>query len=265
MLHDTRIRTLVDYFDPNDCFPGIDLSGGVCYFLWDRDNNGECKVTQNLNGKSTTIVRPLLEEGEETFIRFNSALSIYSKIKSFEEESFSNLVSPQTPFGFVSSFKDFKDRPFHGCVKLHTVKGSKYISRHQVKKNQEWVNPNKVYISKSYGERGSFPYLFLAKPFVGHENSCCTQTYLMIGPTKSIEESENIRTYIQTKFFRFLIMLKKNTQDAMRKVYAFVPIQDFSEPWTDEKLYKKYGLTEDEIAFIESMVRPMDLGGADDE
>jgi site-specific DNA-methyltransferase (adenine-specific) len=264
MLNDKCIREIVDYFDPSECFPGIDLSGGVCYFKWDRDNVGQCKITQVLDGKSTTVIRPLLEDNEETFIRFNSAISIYAKIKAIREDSFSNLVSPQTPFGFVSSFNDYMEKPFQTCVKLHTVKGVKYISREQVKKNAEWVEPNKVYISKSYGERGSFPYLFLAKPFVGDENSCCTQTYLMIGPTKSRDESENIRTYIQTKFFRFLIMLRKNTQDAMRGVYSFVPIQDFSEFWNDEKLYIKYGLTEEEIAFIENMVRPMELGENDD-
>ena len=264
MLNDKRIRTVIDYFDPSECFPGIDLSGGVCYFLWDRDNTGKCAITQVLNGKSTMTIRSLLEDGEETFIRFNSALPIYSKIKAKQEDSFSGIVSPQTPFGLVSSFKDYKEKPFRNCVKLHTVNGVRYISKTQITKNTKWVDCNKVYISKSYGERGAFPYLLLAKPFIGDENSCCTQTYLMIGPTKSRNESENIKTYIQTKFFRFLIMLKKNTQDAMRGVYSFVPIQDFTESWTDEKLYAKYGLTNEEIAFIESMIRPMDLNGDDE-
>ena len=155
--------------------------------------------------------------------------------------------------------------PFKKSVVIHTVKGKKHILPDVVKKNQQWIGCHKVYISKSYGERGAYPYLFLAKPCIGEPNSCCTQTYLMIGPTASSEESKNIISYITTKFFRFLIMLKKNTQDAMRGVYEFVPLQDFSELWTDEKLYAKYGLTEEEVAFIESMVRPMELDGNDDD
>jgi len=127
-----------------------------------------------------------------------------------------------------------------------------------VTRNEQWINCWKVYISKSYGERGDYPYRFLAKPFIGEENSCCTQTYLMIGPFTNKKEAENVISYIHTKFFRFCVMQKKNTQDAMRGVYSFVPIQDFSKPWTDEELYKKYGLTEEEIKFIEEMIKPME-------
>jgi site-specific DNA-methyltransferase (adenine-specific) len=173
--------------------------------------------------------------------------------------SFAQLVSPQTPFGLLSSFKDYHETPIRNSIACHTVNGLKYIKSDQVHKNRQWINGEKVYISKSYGERGPFPYLFLARPFVGKSMSCCTQTYLMIGPTKSAKESRNIIQYISTRLFRFLIMLKKNTQDAMRGVYEFVPMQDFSEPWTDEKLYEKYGITAEEIAFIESMIRPMDI------
>ncbi len=265
MLNDKRLRAIVDYFDSAECFPGVDISGGVCYFLWDRDHAGACNVTSIRAGKETKQARPLLEDGNDTFIRFNEAISIFHKIRAKNEKSFSSLVSPQTPFGFVSSFSDYKDKPFSNSVKLYTVKGVKYISPDQVEKNSHWVTPNKVYISKSYGERGAFPYLFLAKPFIGEPNSCCTQTYLMLGPTQSRQESQHIQRYITTQFFRFLVMLKKNTQDAMRGVYSFVPMQDFSQEWTDERLYEKYAITADEITFIESMVRPMEIGENNDE
>jgi len=98
----------------------------------------------------------------------------------------------------------------------------------------------------------------LLSPFLIEPNSCCTETYLVIGPFKKKESTVYIINYMQTKFFHFLVGLVKNTQNAMKKVYQFVPIQDFSEPWTDEKLYKKYGLTQEEIDFIESMIRPME-------
>lgn len=116
----------------------------------------------------------------------------------------------------------------------------------------------KVFIAKAYGERGDFPYLVLGKPFIGNPNSCCTETYLVLGVFDNKDHANNFETYIRTKFFRFLVLLKKNTQNAARGVYEFVPLQDFSHPWTDEMLYKKYNLTEDEIAFIESMIRPME-------
>lgn len=204
------------------------------------------------------MIRPLLEDGSETFIRFNEAIPILRKIRALKEKTFDSLVSPQTPFGIVSSFKNYKEEPFKDSVEIHTVNGLKHISREVVSKNAQWIDVHKVYISKPYGERGSYPYRFLARPFLGNINSCCTQTYLIIGGFANKKECENVMRYINTKFFRFCIMQKKNTQDAMRGVYSFVPIQDFTKEWTDEKLYKKYGLTQDEIAFIESMVRPME-------
>ncbi|MBX9766812.1 MAG: Eco57I restriction-modification methylase domain-containing protein, partial [Bdellovibrionales bacterium] len=212
MLEDSRIRKIVDYPNATDCFPGVDISGGVCYFLWERDSRGACEVaTIKGNAVESRMERPLLEDDCDTFIRFNPAISILRKIKKFEEKTFDTMVSPQTPFGIISSFKKYKEKPFDGSIKLHTVDGVKYIEKEHVTKNQEWVNQEKLYISKSYGERGSYPYLFLAKPFIGDAGSCCTQTYLMIGPFEDRVKSENAISYIHTKFFRFLIMLKKNT------------------------------------------------------
>jgi site-specific DNA-methyltransferase (adenine-specific) len=122
----------------------------------------------------------------------------------------------------------------------------------------EWVNKDKVMIAKAYGERGDFPYLMLAKPFIAEKGTCCTETYLVFGPFSSKRICENVISYIKTKFFRFLVLQKKNTQNAAKGVYEFVPLQDFTHPWTDEELYAKYGLTDEEIQFIESMIRPME-------
>lgn len=228
--------------------------------MWDRDNRGDCEVvTIKGNAVVSRMKRSLLEEGCETFIRFNESISILRKVASKKEATFDRLVSPQTPFGLLSSFKDYKTKDFEGAVKVHTVNGVGYIKKEQVQKNPQWTKGWRVYISKAYGERGNYPYRFLAKPFIGEDNSCCTQTYLMIGPFKTAEISKNVISYIQTRFFRFFVMMRKNTQDVMRDKYGLVPQQDFSEPWTDEKLYKKYGISKTEIEFIESMVKPMDL------
>ncbi len=263
MLKDDRIRIIVDFPNASDCFPGVDISGGVCYFLWDRDHRGDCEIT-TIKGSDqvSKMTRPLLESKCETFIRFNESIPILRKISHLNEPTFDSLVSPQTPFGILTSFTDYKTEIFDGAVKLHTAAGIGYITKEQIPRNKEWIKGWKVYISAAYGERGNYPYLFLGKPFLGEKNSCCTQTYLMIGEFSSKAICENVISYIQTKFFRFCVMLKKNTQHAMRDKYALVPIQDFSESWTDEKLYKKYKLTKEEIAFIDSMVRPMELPNA---
>ena len=260
MLSDDRLKIIVDYPDATECFSNsIDISGGVCYFLWDRHYHGNCRVCSIQKGENMSqMSRPLLEKGCDSFIRFNEAIPILRKIQQHKEASFCKYVSPQTPFGIISSFKQYQETPFNGSIELLSVSGKKYIEDKYVTKNKQWINYYKIYISKSYGERGSYPYRFLAKPVIGYPNSCCTQTYLMIGPFKDEEECKNVISYIHTKFFRFCIMLKKNTQDAMRNVYSLVPVQDFSHPWTDEMLYKKYALTDEEIAFIESMIRPME-------
>ena len=110
----------------------------------------------------------------------------------------------------------------------------------------------------AYGAGEDFPHQIINKPFLGEPNSCCTETYVVIGPYENEEITKNVISYINTKFFRFMVLLKKNTQHASSKVYSFVPIQDFSKSWTDEELYAKYDLDDKEIAFIESMIRPME-------
>ena len=257
MLNDTRLSYLVDYFDSNDCFPGIDLSGGVCYFLWDQQHSGDCIVRSIINGKESIIQRPLIEKGNDSFVRFNSSISILEKIKQFQESSFIQLVSSRKPFGIATNEKIDTEKGING-IKIYAYPKNGYIESSKVSANKQSAYKPKVLISYAYGERGNFPYLVIGKPFIGEVNSCCSETYLMIGPFDTTNECENVMSYIRTKFFRFLVLLRKNTQHATSKVYQFVPLQDFSHPWTDEMLYKKYNLTEDEIAFIESMIRPME-------
>ena len=258
MLNDKRIRELVDYFDSTECFAGIDLSGGVCYFLWDRDNEGMCHIKTNRNGIISDANRYLLMNNSTTFIRFNEAVSILEKIQNRNESVMSSQVSNQRPFGFRTFFHGNEQPTSKDSVKIYGNKSIGYVSMSEISMNQTAVSQYKVYISRVYGERGDFPYLLLGKPFIGEPNSCCTETYVMIGPYANKKRAENVISYIKTKFFRFLVLLKKNTQDAPARVYSFVPVQDFDELWTDEKLYAKYGLTNEEIAFIESMIRPME-------
>jgi site-specific DNA-methyltransferase (adenine-specific) len=259
MLSDKRLTKVVDYFDSNECFPGVDISGGVCYFLWERDREKTCEITTIRSGEKSTMERPLLEIDNDSFIRFNEAISIYRKIKSLKEERFNKHISSRKPFGITTNAKGNKQNG-EDTIKIFSFPENGFIKRNLVKQNESWINEYKVYISYAYGERGAFPYLVIGKPFLGEPNTCCTETYLVIRPFDSLQKCENVISYMRTRFFRFLVLLKKNTQHATSKVYSLVPIQDFNESWTDEKLYKKYGLTAEEIAFIESMVRPMELG-----
>lgn len=261
MLHDRRIRILVDYFDSADCFPGVDIAGGICYFLWNRDSEGDCRVTSYRDGKESTLTRRLLNAGDETFIRFNEAVSIRQKVHEMKEVDFSVLVSARKPFGFSTSVIG-KAKDGSRNVKIYSnknvVKVPGYVERREISQNAEWIDRHKVLISRAYGERGSFPYQVLGKPFYGEPNSCCSETYLLIGPFDSKREVDNVITYIRTKFLRFMVLLQKNSQDATKRTYSFVPLQDFSKPWTDTALYEKYKLTQDEIDFIESMIKPME-------
>ncbi len=260
MLSDKRIKTLVDYTDSIICFPNVEIKGGVCYFLWDKEHNGDCEIiSYRKDIKFEPVRRSLLENGLNTFIRYNEAIPILKKVISKKEKSFSDLVSVQTPFGFISSFRNFKQQPFNNSVKIFAQNTIGYVDRKLIEKNIELVDKEKIFISKSYNAGENFPHQIINKPFIGGKNSCCTQTYIAIGDFKSKKETENALSYMQTRFFRFMVMLKKISQDAMRGVYALAPLQDFNEPWTDEKLYKKYGLTQEEINFIESMIRPMEL------
>ena len=207
--------------------------------------------------KASNAIRPLLEKGCTTFIRYNEAISILHKVQKFGEEPFSKQVSSQKPFGFRTFVKGEKE-PFNGAVKLYANKEEGYVCRNEITQNTEWIDQYKIYISRAYGAGEDFPHQILNKPFLGNPNTCCSETYVVIGPYANKRRAENVIGYIKTKFFRFLVLLKKNTQDAPARVYLFVPVQNFDEAWTDEKLYAKYGLTDEEIAFIESMIRPME-------
>ena len=253
-LHDKRICLIHDFFDSTYCFPTADISGGICYFLWDSKYKGDCNIISERNGQSSSMVRPLLEDGCDAFIRFNESVSIIRKVQKNNLKSIETIISARKPFGdLVPSHNKREDSLF---VYAYPTNG--YVSRFDIEQNHQWVNKYKVYITKAYGERGDFPYFVIGKPFVGNPSEVCTETYLVVYTSEDKETCKNIVSYMKTKFFRFLVLQKKNTQNAARNVYSFAPLQDFSRSWTDADLYAKYGLTDEEVAFIESMIKPMD-------
>lgn len=272
MLSDNRIKEIHDFPNASDCFPGVEIKGGVNYFLWSKEYHGDCKIVTHKNNKVISISeRPLLEKGMTTFVRNNDIISILRKISAFNEKSFSEIVGSYDPFGFDVREKDSYKRvriPFSttkraNCYELYyngwRKNGVGYVKKDLIKKGQDLIDNIKIFFPKAWGV-GDFTKDWI-KPFCVGKNSCCTETYLVVGPFKSIKEAENCISYTQTRFFHLLVSLIKITQNTMQGAYEKVPVQTWSKPWTDKELYAKYKLTQEEIDFIDSMIKPMEVEG----
>lgn len=259
MLHDNRIRNIVDYPEAIDAFSGVQIKGGVMYFLWDRDHPGRVKVSTFKRDRIvSTLERPLLEEGATTFIRYNEAIPIMKKVLAKEEPSLSLQVSSSKPFGLRTFFKG-KKHTLQNAVTLYQNGGVGFVTRDELKQGLDLIDKYKVLIPALGSGSDTFPHPILGRPFVVEPNTACTETYIVAGAYDNREEAENLAKYLATRFLRFLVLLRKNSQHATSKVYQFVPTQNFTEEWTDRKLYDKYGITEEEVDFIESMIRSMEL------
>jgi site-specific DNA-methyltransferase (adenine-specific) len=267
MLNDRRIRAIEDFPDASDVFPGVQIKGGVCFFLWNRDNEGDAVITTHDKGQIlSTMERPLLEPGADVLIRYNEAVALVKRVFALEGQEdhlayppgkgFAELVSVRNPYSLGSNFPGLPPNK-RGDVAVFRVGSATTMSLQQVEKSTDSISKWKVFIPFLASGSDSFPHSILGKPFVGPPNTVCTESYLLVGPLTSENEALNVISYINTRFFRFLVLQKKPSQNATKKVYEFVPVQDFSRPWTDEDLYSKYKVTAEEIAFIESMIRPM--------
>lgn len=258
MLKDENIRVLVDYTNSEDCFPGVDIAGGICYFLRDKDNPGKCQVTNIYNGKVKVSSRKLDEY--DTFIRYEDSLSIIEKIRSCESVFYDSRVSSQKPFGLRTYVKPNKS----GDITLRYGGGTGPFNLCDVTSGLKWVEQWKVIMSyltydhagrpDKDGRRRIFSTMEVLPP-----KYVCTETYIVIDGFDSKQEAENLLGYLKTNFVRFLVAQMTSTQHISKGNFVFVPVQDFTRPWTDADLYAKYGLTEEEIEFIESMIRPMEL------
>ncbi|MCI0723062.1 MAG: Eco57I restriction-modification methylase domain-containing protein [Acidobacteria bacterium] len=272
MLADDRLRSIDDYLSASDVFPGVGLKGGVCYFLWDRDNPGPCQVTTHYKDwPVSTASRPLLEKGVDVFIRFNEGLSILKKVVAVENgkrgslslpesKRFDQMVSSRKPFGLDTTFEG-KVAKRASDVMVYQNGGKGYTPRRSITAGIDLIDKWKVYVGRAApgtGNRDTYPHRIISTPFVGEPGSISSETYLCIGPFDSRAEAESVLSYLSCRLTRLLILLHKPSQDTTRKVYTFVPTQKWTRRWTDEALYAKYGISASEIAFIEKVVRPME-------
>lgn len=260
MLEDRRMRKLVDYERMDQVFPGVDFEGGVCFFLWERDYNGPCEVTTVCGDETIGPVERNLSE-YDVLVRDFRALEILRKILLFKEPSLSDVLSARTAFGIVSNFSGYREQKKSGDIRYYATsprgRVKAWIAKSEVKMNHESIAKWKAMVPSAYGERGARPAMVLGPSFVAINPSVCTQSFLFVC-VDSREQAESIASYYRTRFLRFLVSLRKITQHTTRESYVWVPQQKWNRKWTDEALYKKYNLTRDDIAFIESRIRPME-------
>ena len=275
MLSDNRLRSIDDYLSASDVFPGVGLKGGVCYFLWERDNPGLCRVTTHFKDWPVSkAIRPLLEDGVDVFVRFNEGLSILKKVIAVETKAFGShtlpaslrfdrLVSSRKPFGFETTFKGKRAKGADDVL-IYQNGGTGYVARSSISSGARFIDKWKIFTGRAApgtGNRDTYPHRIISTPFIGEPRTISSETYLCIGPFDSSSEAESALSYLTCRLTRLLILPHKPSQDTTRKVYTFVPTQEWTRRWTDGDLYAKYGISAGEIKFIEKVVRPMNLGG----
>ena len=267
MLSDRKLRELVDYPAGGDVFPGVEVKAGVCYFLRDASHNGDCNVTTIRSGEVFGPVKRNLGE-YDVFVRDAPAVMILRKVLACREPSINTILARDKEFGWTSNFDGFHDKQRSGDVPLYYIRKSKrgmgYIERSAITKSAHLIDTWKLLVPEAYGAGDTFPHQILGKPIIAPSPSVCTQSFLFFS-VDSRKAAESLQSYYRTRFFRFLVCVRKITQHATHSTYVWVPMQTWDRTWTDEALYAKYGITKKEQAYIESQVRAMNLDDADDE
>ncbi len=266
MLADKRLRCLVDYLDSRDVFPGVDIAGGISYFLWDSSWKDKCEVTTISGGVAGPTVDRYLDD-YDIVVRYNEAVSILERVLGSRSdgafEGLASQVSPIQPFSIRTKFRGAPSSDgMADPVLIYQNGGTGFIERDAIPRNADWVDQWKVFLSRTSSEHGgqadkNGTRRVFSLIMIGGPGTACTETYLVAGRFSTEAEAMNFGAYLRTKFVRFLVSLRTNTQDLYSERFAFVPMLPMDRDWTDKKLYKKYGLTKDEIAFIEGMIRTM--------
>ena len=257
MLKDTSIKKLIDYSNSKDCFPNVDIKGGVCYFLWDKNYNGKCEIINKFPNDEEVKYR-YLNQFNIFFIRQNKSVDILEKILKKESNSISKKISPRKPFGLPTNFKNYTTKKNEGHYKIYGNKKISYVDKKIIPKIHESFKYWKVLLPYASDGSGAYPIIVLGKPIISEPYSICTETYLVTSFFKTKEEAINFASYLKTKTVRFLISLLKNTQHFTREKALFVPDLEMNILWTDQILYEYFELTKEEIKYIEETIKPME-------
>ncbi len=262
MITDRRLRELVDNPKIYDCFPGVKIRGGVSYFLWDRNYKGDCDFSTRVGGVIRSTMRRDLRDGDGVLIRDNHAATVIAKVRKSKFDSIESRFGPQVPFGLRTNYAEAKRAAFRGGVPV--VFGTKvgYVRIDQLERNHAWVNTWKVLLPMASSgdtqldDDGNIIDVVLGAPIALAPGSACTQTYFIAGMFDGCEETKNYAYYLGTKFVRFLVLQRKTTQHLTPDRFRFVPMLDMTCRWTDEDLYEKFKLTQDERDYIEKSIKP---------
>ncbi len=266
MLSDKRMRAIVDYPKLYEGFPGVKIRGGISYFLWDRQHNGPCSVQTIWDGKATG---PAVERHLDSFdvlVRRNEAIPILQKVRAKEEPTLDRRISSRRPFGLATNFPiKQSDAGLTDPLKLYANQRIGWAERNDIQNNEDWIGRWKVLMTAVQGTSAAVETKFLSKPIIAEPGTACTETYIVAGHFETEEEAANFANYLSTRFLRFLVSLRKHTQHATKDVYAFVPDLPVNVSWNDQLLFQRYGLTQNEVAFIESQVAAHTLNLKDHE
>jgi site-specific DNA-methyltransferase (adenine-specific) len=259
MLTDKRLRNIVDYPKLYEGFPGVKIRGGISYFLWDRDHKGPCTVQTIWDGQPTGPAVARYLDAYDILVRRNEAVPILEKVRAKGEPTLDTRVSSQKPFGLRTFFHGKPDsKHLKNPVKLFGSQKISWVERSEIPTNTLWIDMWKVLMTRVQGTSAAIETKFLSKPIIAEPGTACTESYVVAGVFDTEAEATNYASYLRTRFARFLVSLRKSTQDAPKNVYAFIPDLPLSKEWSDAKLYQRYGLTKNEIAFIESQVAQHD-------
>lgn len=256
MLNDHKITKIIDYYDSKECFPGVDIAGGVCYFLWEKDNkNNACEIVNHFNGKALTDVRQLDEF--DIFIRNNEAVDIVKKVAKRGEKTMNTTVCPVSQFGLNSNTV----LSTHGPIKVRNVNGFGFCEKRDIRAGFNLIYKYKVIISAAAHDHAGQPdkdglRRIISRIEILEPGTICTATYIVVGAYDSKTECENLVSYLKTQFVRFLMMQVCISQHISRETFKFVPAKRMNSRWTDEELNKEYGISAEEEDFINSMIRP---------
>lgn len=259
MLSDHRMHDIVDFPKLYEAFPGVKIRGGISYFLWDRDYDGPCTVQTMWDGQP--VGKPVARylDAYDVLVRWNAAVPILEKVRAKHEPTLDERVSTGKPFGLRTFFHgDETSSGKKDPVQLYGSRRVTWIEKNQLPVNQSWVDDWKVLMTAVQGTSAAVETKFLSKPILAGPSTACTETYLVAGRFDDRQDAKRYAMFLSTRFVRFLVSLRKSTQHANRDVYAFVPDVPMDRDWTDELLYERYGLTEEEIAFIDSQVAAHD-------